>query len=321
MQSKCVASSVRGRLLARADGRDLDVVVAADQLDDRLALRRRRPRPRAAASRAGRGSSRARRTPRRGAPSSTGFSRKATAPARSACWRPSAPETMCTGMWRVSGWRLSRSSSVQPSTTGSWMSSTIASGRNSLREREPAVAAERDEALEAALARHPEQRAREVRVVLDDQDDAVAGVERRRGRRRPRSAGAATGSTSIDTSAGRVVGPCELGRGLGRAVRLRRRRVHRREEEREGAALARRALGADLAAEQARDLAADREPEAGAAVAAARRAVGLLERLEDQPQLVGRDADAGVRRPRSTRRSRTRDRRLGCEAGAALGAS
>ena len=44
-------------------------------------------------------------------------------------------------------------------------------------EREPAVAAERDEPLEAALARDPEQRAREVGVVLDDQDDPVAGVE------------------------------------------------------------------------------------------------------------------------------------------------
>ena len=38
----------------------------------------------------------------------------------------------------------------------------------------------------------------------------------------------------------------------------------------------------------------DREAEAGAAVLAARRAVGLLERLEDQPLLVLRDADAGI---------------------------
>ena len=55
------------------------------------------------------------------------------------------------------------------------------------------------------------------------------------------------------------------------------------------------AVDAQVAAEQAGDLAADREAEAGAAVLAAGRAVGLLERLEDQPLLVLRDADAGVR--------------------------
>ena len=64
--------------------------------------------------------------------------------------------------------------------------------------------------------------------------------------------------------------------------------------ERERAAPVDLALDVDLAAEQPRDLAADREAEAGAAVAPARRSVGLLERLEDQAQLVPRDADAGV---------------------------
>ena len=54
------------------------------------------------------------------------------------------------------------------------------------------------------------------------------------------------------------------------------------------------ALHANLAAEQTRDLAADRETEARAAVLAAGRAVGLLERLEDQLLLVARDADARV---------------------------
>jgi hypothetical protein len=51
-------------------------------------------------------------------------------------------------------------------------------------------------------------------------------------------------------------------------------------------ALARRALDRDLAAEQATDLAADRQAEPGAAVLATRRAVGLLERFEDHAQLV-----------------------------------
>ena len=50
----------------------------------------------------------------------------------------------------------------------------------------------------------------------------------------------------------------------------------------------------DLAAEKPRDLAADREAEAGAAVLAARGAVGLLEGLEDDALLVLGDADAGV---------------------------
>ena len=50
----------------------------------------------------------------------------------------------------------------------------------------------------------------------------------------------------------------------------------------------------DLAAQQGGELPADREAEAGAAVFPARARVGLLERLEDQPLLLGRDADAGV---------------------------
>ena len=54
-------------------------------------------------------------------------------------------------------------------------------------------------------------------------------------------------------------------------------------------------VDAQVATEQAGDLARDREAEAGAAVLAARRAVRLLERLEDQALLVLRDADAGIR--------------------------
>src|SRR5205807_3234418 len=72
------------------------------------------------------------------------------------------------------------------------------------------------------------------------------------------------------------------------------RLVPRRQEEREGTALADRALDVDFPAEQPCDLAADRESEAGAAVPPARRPVGLLERLEDQAQILACDADAGV---------------------------
>src|SRR6185369_15362736 len=72
------------------------------------------------------------------------------------------------------------------------------------------------------------------------------------------------------------------------------RHVRRGQVERERAPLTRRALDDDLAAEQTRDLAADREAETRAAVLAARRAVGLLERLEDEALLVARNADARV---------------------------
>ena len=76
-----------------------------------------------------------------------------------------------------------------------------------------------------------------------------------------------------------------------------------------------RAVQADFAAEQVRQLAADRQSQAGAAVLAARAGVGLLERLEDDFLLVGRDADAGVaspRRPPPTA-ARLEDRVLGVQ--------
>src|SRR5262245_38334660 len=50
----------------------------------------------------------------------------------------------------------------------------------------------------------------------------------------------------------------------------------------------------DLAAEQVRQLAADREAEAGSTVLAAGAGIGLLERLEDDLLLLERDADAGI---------------------------
>src|SRR5439155_14585826 len=64
--------------------------------------------------------------------------------------------------------------------------------------------------------------------------------------------------------------------------------------ERERAPLARRRDDPDLAAEEARDLPADRKPEPGAAVAAAGRPVRLLEGLEDDAQLVLGDPDPRV---------------------------
>src|SRR5206468_7795796 len=76
--------------------------------------------------------------------------------------------------------------------------------------------------------------------------------------------------------------------------RLRDRVVVDRQVEREGAADTGRGGDVQLAAEHAGELAADRKPEAGAAVLAAGGAVGLLEGLEDDALLAGGNADAGV---------------------------
>src|SRR5271155_1766451 len=62
----------------------------------------------------------------------------------------------------------------------------------------------------------------------------------------------------------------------------------------EGAALLGRAYKRDFAAQQPHQLAAYRRAEAGAAVLARGRAIGLGERLEDQLLLFGGDTDAGV---------------------------
>ena len=67
-----------------------------------------------------------------------------------------------------------------------------------------------------------------------------------------------------------------------------------RQIERKRAADAGRAAQLDFAAQQARQFAADREAEAGAAVFAAGAGVGLLERLEDDLLFLERNADAGI---------------------------
>ena len=152
--------------------------LAADQLDDALALAvvvldeqevldrpvdellESRPAPRSAP---------------RGRPASRGSRR------RRAC-RPrcvsSSTEMTWTGMWRVRGSCLRRSSSVQPSMSGQ---PEVERDRVRLVARAPAPAPSspslRDQALEALLARQLEQDRRERRVVLDDEQDAVAGLD------------------------------------------------------------------------------------------------------------------------------------------------
>src|SRR5688572_20827589 len=62
----------------------------------------------------------------------------------------------------------------------------------------------------------------------------------------------------------------------------------------ERAAVAQLALDAHFATKQTRNFAADRQPETRTAEFAGRRCIRLLERLEDQPLLLLRDADARV---------------------------
>ena len=92
--------------------------------------------------------------------------------------------------------------------------------------------------------------------------------------------------------------PLSVGRdsiGRRRGDRPGRSGVVERQIQRECAALTGHAHEANLAAEQRRKLAADRETETGSAVLAAGTRVRLLERFEDQPLLFRSDADAGVR--------------------------
>src|SRR6185437_6550803 len=148
------------------------------------------------------------------------------------------------------------------------------------RQRQDVGAAGGDDALEAFLTRQVEQDRGELAVILDDEHDAVAGRE-----------GIA------------IVRQFARGRDIGRRAWRHDRLGHRvlglagrlqRQIEREDAALARHALDLDRPAEQAGDLAADRQAEAGAAKFAAGGAVGLLESLEDDAVLVAGDADAGI---------------------------
>ena len=140
-----------------------------------------------------------------------------------------------------------------------------------------------DDAFEAFVARKTQEDAGVVRVVLDDEQrrvtllDGVAIVldvlVARDGQHRER--------------------PGQLGRRVA-APRAVGAGVVQRQVEGERAALSVDAGELDLTAEQDGQLAADGETEAGAAVFAGRAGVGLLKRLEDEPLLLRRDADAGV---------------------------
>src|SRR5439155_4373594 len=162
-----------------------------------------------------------------------------------------------------------------------------------LREGQALRAAERDDLLEPVLAGQLQREVALLARVGDEQDDAIAR----------RQALAVVGDLGLrgalrlelelvgqrvrgDGGRGAValgVHRADLGGRLGDGGR---RRERRRQQQGERAALARGGADPDLPAEQPGDLARDREPEAGAAVAPVRRPVGLLEGLEDQAQLV-----------------------------------
>ncbi len=145
-----------------------------------------------------------------------------------------------------------------------------------------------DDRLELRVAREVEQHLRVVRIVFDDQQHAVLGLQ-------------------ILAIVVELFGACDrhrdrlehllrfLAPGLQGILQVGGADVADRQVERERAAGARHARQLQLAAEQVRELAADRQTEAGAAVLARSAGVGLLERFEDDPLLLRRDADAGVR--------------------------
>ena len=151
-----------------------------------------------------------------------------------------------------------------------------------VRQGERVEAARRDEHLEAVLVSGVDNEPGIVHVVLDNEQDEVADldvvpivgnaldralcneVRRRRDPRRPARAGAAL---------------------PGRRIEIVRRNI-----ERKRAPLAGCAPELYLAAEQSRELAADGEAEARAAVLAARSGIRLLEGFEDELLFLGRDA-------------------------------
>ena len=213
--------------------------------------------------------------------------------------------------------------------SGRKMSSVMACGLVLARQGQGGGAQRRDQSLEALLAGRIQQEAGEAQIVLDDQQHAIARLNivavvadlvdqarqrlRRRLpvlRRRARGMGESArlpavwiASSAQPKSALLLAvpgiralrSPLDAGRLADRA-----RRVDLRQIERERAALARAGSTRRISPpSKPRQLAADGQAQAGAAVLAAGAAVGLLERLEDDLLLVRRNADAGVASPRT----------------------
>ena len=198
-------------------------------------------------------------------------------------------------MCRVSGWRLRWSSTAQPSITGSCMSRTIASGLYSCASARPTSP------RSATMPLKPRSRATSSTVFANVTSSSTISTKRSSISIVPRSSETSLGGinsagSTLTSGTGAASRRRDALAGQGLVAGLDERRglklVGRKSVKRRSLADARRDV--DLASEEARDLPADREAEPGAAVAPARRAVRLLERLEDQPQLVLRDPDSRV---------------------------
>src|SRR5215472_5588619 len=134
----------------------------------------------------------------------------------------------------------------------------------------------------AALLQRPGQREHVAHIVVDDEDLAVG--ERAVAAARAEQRAAARRFVLGRRNGWRHDGRCGLGGD-------HRRQRHVKDE---AAALSRSAPDGDLPAEEPRELAADRQAETGAPIAAAGGAVGLLERFEDDLLLILGNADTGI---------------------------
>ena len=166
-------------------------------------------------------------------------------------------------------------------------------GRVLASQRQPGVAACGDNRLETALACHLHDDFREIQVVLDNQQRAVAGLD--------------TGTIVIhgilDDERDFYFGLPRLRDGLvgNLSARMRPplsfvhiRRIRCGQIQRERAAFAGRAVQPDFSAKQSRNLATNGEAEAGPSVLPCDGPVCLLERLENDLVFVGRNADPGI---------------------------
>ena len=154
-----------------------------------------------------------------------------------------------------------------------------------LGEFERIDAAHGDQHLEPLVAGEIDQDPGIMGVVLDDQQDRIPRLDD----------GAVVGDSLGHPFGGDRCWAGSDGRRVHQAAhRTGRASKAHGQEEREGRPHSGRTAQLDFAAEQARQLSADGEPETGAAVFSARRRIGLLESLEDDLLLLGRNADAGV---------------------------
>ena len=107
----------------------------------------------------------------------TGFWKCETAPSRRLRSRSSSAEMMWIGMWRVSRVVLEPVEHHPALVVGQVQVERDGGGMQLARQGDPAVDGARHDGLEAFFPREVAQDAGEVRVVLDDEQDEVVGLE------------------------------------------------------------------------------------------------------------------------------------------------